>query len=62
VKNDRDAWVQAIEEMLDDPDRRQRMADAAYERFLDRLTTDIISMQYDQLLRRIIESSSAKIA
>ena len=60
VENDCDAWISAIEQLLDHPVERQRLADAAYEHFRNYLSTEVVSRQYDAMLRRVIDQAEGK--
>jgi len=51
-----DEWVDAIELLLRDPEKRQRMADGAYDAFNNELTTPVFARKIDPILRAAIAS------
>jgi glycosyltransferase involved in cell wall biosynthesis len=52
-------WVDAIMLLLDDPEQRERMAEAAYEDFERRLTTRRFAERMDRVLRRAAGNSQS---
>lgn len=53
VSNDRAVWVDAICHLIADPDARNRMADAAHEAALSRLSTEAITAQVHRILSQV---------
>ena len=54
ISNDRDVWVAEITRLLGDAEARQRMADAAFARFRERLSVEEAARQLDRVLRRYL--------
>ena len=52
VSNDMDVWVSQASRLLADPRARQTMADAAFERFEQRLSIGQVCHRIDQVMRR----------
>lgn len=59
IDNDPDVWVRAIGDLLDDPARRQAMADAAFADFETRLSTQAAVTAVDRILRKARASVDA---
>jgi hypothetical protein len=54
VSNDPAVWIRAVCGLLDNPDRRQSMVDAAYGHYLGRLTITAAADRVDAFLRDIL--------
>lgn len=54
VTNDRDEWLRQILALLGDPDRRNRMADAAFEAFQRDLSIEAAARKTDAFLRDLL--------
>ncbi|MCU0908833.1 MAG: glycosyltransferase [Rhodobacteraceae bacterium] len=54
VSNDPEVWVAAICDLLDSPNRRQALADAAYADYLDRLSVAVAGRRVDGFLRDLL--------
>lgn len=59
VSNDPEVWVKHIEALLQDPDHRNRMANAAHAEFRKHLTTQVAADKLDALCRSVLASGSA---
>ena len=53
VSNDRKTWADAICRLIADPDARNRMADAAHDAALSRLSTEAVTLQVHRILSQV---------
>lgn len=58
VTNDRNLWVAAAIRLLDDPDLRTEIADAAHDAFRHRLSLDTAARMTDRILRAVVEKNT----
>lgn len=54
VSNDPDVWVDAIDVLLDDPERRTKMSEAAHADFVQYLSLESAARQVDAFLRSLL--------
>lgn len=59
VSSDPSEWTRAVLALLSDPVRRQTIAEAGYDAFLQYLSLDAAANRTDQFLRRILPSATA---
>lgn len=57
VSNDEDVWVASILDLLENPQRREEMSNAAFEAFERTLTTKAAARQVDEFLRSVVRGS-----
>ena len=49
-----DDWVEGVCRLLEDPPYRQKLADAAYADFLEKLSIEAAAAQVDRILRGVL--------
>lgn len=62
LANDVDEWVAALQQLLEDPALRDRVASHAYQDFEARLTTEVAAKRVDAVLRRLLGGAAAETA
>jgi glycosyltransferase involved in cell wall biosynthesis len=51
-----DEWMRALKQLLDDPDLRRRLGEAARQDAVEKYSTNAIAVQYRQVLSNVMES------
>lgn len=57
-----ESWVTAVRQLLEDPARRQRIADAAYTDGVAQLSTESAALRVDGVLRSVLQGSKSESA
>ncbi len=59
LQNDAFLWADAIVRLLDEPQLRDRLADAAWLSFKEKLSTDVFAASMDRILRSVVNQRAA---